>query len=60
MYELYVNFEELIQLRFLVRNRLFQINAWCADNLIGEEQFKDEIKELKKLEKRITKAMEMR
>lgn len=60
MYELYVNFEELIQLRFLVRNRLFQINTWCTNNLIGEEQFKDEIKELKKLEKRIIKAMEMR
>lgn len=60
MYELNVNFEELIQLRFLVRNRLFQINVWCVDNLIKEEQFKDEIKELKKLEKRIVKAMENR
>lgn len=58
MYELNVNFEELIQLRFLVRNRLFQIKVWCADNLLKEEQFKDEIKELKKLEKRIVKAME--
>lgn len=60
MYELNVTFEELIQLRFLVRNRLFQINVWCVDNLIKEEQFKDEIKELKKLEKRIVKAMENR
>lgn len=60
MYELYVSFEELIQLRFLVRNRIFQIKTWCSGNLVTENQFKDEVKELKKLEKRIIKTMEER